>query len=260
MPSTTVQSDIEGLLCDSSGETASGCTVRKLLFSTGSPFARAVRITLDELELEYDRQELIAALSVGEMAAVTPTLQVPTFWDGDLTLWESGTIVEYLLSTYEQRSDNAPPLARTAFRRETEWRDRLIFSTIQTFGNAATTISQLTWTGITVEQNEHLSRSAERLTQILLWLEGQLNDAEPGFLPGCVSMQDIFLAAHIRFVQARPLGVDLQLPRYSKIDRLLGRLDERASFQSNPIWWWEPGVVGYKPDGTPIFDGKDPLS
>ena len=31
------------------------------------------------------------------------------------------------------------------------------------------------------------------------------------------------------------------------------RLDERDSFKANPIWWWEPGIVGYKPDGTPVF-------
>ncbi len=228
--------------------------MRKLLFSTGSPFARAVRITLDELDLEYDKHELIAALDVEEMAAVTPTLQVPTFWDGDLTLWESGTIVEYLLSTYRRRPDNTPPLAKNAIRKETEWRDRLIFSTIQTFGHSATTISQLTWAGVTVGQNDHLARSAERLTYILQWLEGQLDDAEVGFLPGCVSMHDIFLAVHVRFIQARPLGVELHLPAYRRIDRLLSLLDQRRSFQANPIWWWEPGIVGYKPDGTPVFE------
>ncbi|MCB1385749.1 MAG: hypothetical protein KDJ80_07390 [Nitratireductor sp.] len=67
-------------------------------------------------------------------------------------------------------------------------------------------------------------------------------------------MQDIFLVAHVRFVQARPLGVDLDLGPYPKITALLDRLDARASFKANPIWWWEPGVVGYQPDGTPIYE------
>ena len=97
-----------------------------------------------------------------------------------------------------------------------------------------------------------------KLTHILGWLEDQLRDGDSGFLPGCVSMQDVFLASHVRFVQARPLGVDLRISEYGKIDRLLTRLDERPSFQSNPIWWWEPGVVGYETDGTPVFEDKNP--
>ena len=140
------------------------------------------------------------------------------------------------------------------FGDEAKWRDKLIFSTVQTFGNAATTISQMTWTGVGVSDNAHLERSAEKLSHILQWLEDQLSSAEGGFLPGCLSMQDIFLAAHIRFVQARPLGVELNLTEFGKIKNLLQRLDERESFQANPIWWWEPGIIGYQSDGTPVYE------
>ncbi|WP_170341973.1 glutathione S-transferase domain-containing protein [Ruegeria arenilitoris] len=127
-----------------------------------------------------------------------------------------------------------------------------MFSTIQTFGNAATTISQMKWSGVGVDQNAHLQRSAEKLAHILGWLEDRLT-GEDGFVPGYLSMQDIFLAAHVRFVQARPLGVDLKLDRYGKVSALLDRLDARDSFKANPIWWWEPGVVSYEPDGTPVY-------
>jgi glutathione S-transferase len=227
------------------------------MYSLGSPFARAVRIVLDELALDYERQELMKALSIEEMAQATPTLQVPTLWDGDLAIWDSGMIVEYLLSTYPERPDRHPPLAHDAFRKEAQWHDRLLFSTIQTFGTAATTISQLTWTGVMVDTNDHLARSAQRLTQILLWLEENLKEADGGFMAGCVSMQDIFLASHIRFVQARPLGIELQMSSYPKIESLLLSLDARASFQANPIWWWEPGVAGYASDGTPLFEERN---
>ncbi len=227
--------------------------MRALLFTTGSPFARAVRIVLDELGLDYERREEITTPSAADRAAATPTLQVPTFWDGDLTLWESGTIAEYLLSAYPERPAADPPLAPAAFRADAEWRDKLVLSTIQTFGNAATTISQMTWTGVALQDNAHLRRSAEKLSHILGWLESQLPDGDSGFQPGCLSLHDIFLAAHVRFVEARPLGIELGLGDYAKVAALLGRLDERPSFRANPIWWWEPGVTGYEPDGTPIF-------
>lgn len=228
--------------------------MRALLFTTGSPFARAVRIALDELGLDYERREEITTPSAEERAAATPTLQVPTFWDGDQTLWESGTIVEYLLSTYPSRPAIEPPLAMHAFRPDNEWQDKLTFATIQTFGNAATIISQMKWSGVEAANNAHMKRSAEKLAHILGWLEGQIHQTATGFMPDCISMSDIFLAAHVRFVQARPLGIDLNLPRYPKIEALLDQLDGRKSFQTNPVWWWEPGVVGYQPDGTPVHN------
>ncbi len=230
--------------------------MRALLFTTGSPFARAVRIVLDELGLDYERREEITTPSVEERAAATPTLQVPTFWDGDQTLWESGTIVEYLLSTYQNRPATEPPLTQHAFRPDAVWHDKLVFSTIQTFGNAATTVSQMISSGVDVANSPHLKRSAEKLAHILAWLEGRSDDAAGGFQPDCVSMQDVFLAAHVRFVQNRPLGIDLGLGQYPKLEALLNRLDDRESFKANPIWWWEPGVVGYQRDGTPIFENE----
>lgn len=228
--------------------------MRRLLFTAGSPFARAIRIILDEIGLEYERIEEMTTPSAAQRAAATPTLQVPTFWDGNLTLWESGTIAEYLLATYSQRQNNDPPLADQAYRSDAIWQDKLVFSTVQTFGTAATTISQMTWTGVAVDGNAHLQRSAEKLIYILGWLETQLGENSLGFMPGCVSIQDIFLAAHVRFVQARPIGIDLGLNRYEKLSALVRSLDERASFKANPIWWWEPGVIGYEQDGTPVFD------
>ena len=224
--------------------------MRALLFTTGSPFARAVRVVLDELELDYERREEITTPSVKQRASATPTLQVPTLWDGDQTLWESGTIVEYLLSSYAHRPKTMPPLAECAFRSEAEWRDKLIFSTIQTFGNAATTISQMKWAGVGIRENGHLARSAEKLGHILRWLEDQLINANSGFFPDRVSMQDIFLAVHIRFVQARPLGIDLRLPEYGTIEKLLERLEGGSICIADTILLWELGVVGYQSDGS----------
>ena len=227
--------------------------MRKLLFTTGSPFARAVRIVLDEIGLDYERQEEITTPSVAERAAATPTLQVPTFWDGDLVLWESATIVEYLMSRYSDRAPVDPPLAGSAYRDGADhWADKLVMGTIQTFGTAATTISQMKWSGVPIEGNAHLSRSAEKLEHILGWLEGRIETDGEGLVPGVASAQDVFIACHVRFVQARPLGIELRLDRFPRLEALLDRLDRRPSFRANPVWWWEPGIVGYEPDGIPI--------
>ena len=230
--------------------------MRALLFTTGSPFARGVRIILDELELEYEKREEITTPTVEDRAAATPTLQVPTLWDDGNVLWESGLISEYLLSTYPQRPDVALPLTNTSWRINSEWQDRLTFATIQTLGSAATTISQLHWSGIPYKDNEFLTRCADRFPHLLLWLEERIVSQVEGFYSGAVSMQDIFLACHLRFVENRPLSLDPDLSSFPKIRSLVARMEQRQSFQKNPILWWEPGVIGYADDGkTPIFDG-----
>ncbi len=227
--------------------------MRALLFTTGSPFARAVRIVLDELSLEYEKREEITTPSVQERAAASPTLQVPTFWDGEVRLWESALIAEYLLHTYGNRPAAAPPLAERAWRLSHEWRDKLLLATIQTMGTAITTVSQMTWAGVAVGDNTHLTRSADRLPHAMKWLEDQLPDDRTGFLPGCLSLPDIFLACHLRFAENRPIGIDPRTSAHPRIAALLARLDQRQSFRANPVRWWEPGVTGYDAEGKPIY-------
>jgi len=229
--------------------------MRTLLFTTGSPFARGVRIILDELGLDYERKEEITTPSVEERASATPTLQVPTLWDGDTILWESGLIADYLLSTYAERPDTNPPLAVRAVRPDKEWVDKLVLATVQTLGAAATTISQMKWSGIAYTDNQFLTRSAERLPYLMKWFEDRLENEQQGFIEDNVSVQDIFLTCHLGFIANRPIGLDAELGKYPKIKAMVNRLNGRASFQDNPILWWEPGVIGYAEDGkTPVFD------
>ena len=232
-----------------------GENMRTLLFTTGSPFARGVRVILDELGLDYERREEITTPTVEERASASPTLQVPTLWDGDTTLWESGLIADYLLSKYPERPDAHPPLVASIARTENEWADKLILATVQTLGTAATIISQMKWSGIAYTDNEFLTRSAERLPYLMKWLEDNLANEQQGFIEGCVSVQDIFLTCHLGFIANRPIGLDPELGKYPKVNAMVGRMEERASFQDNPILWWEPGVIGYADDGkTPVFD------
>lgn len=227
--------------------------MRSLTFSTGSPFARAIRIILHELELHYVGEQLETAPTADQLGTATPTMQVPTLRDGDMTLWESGTIAEYLLTRYAERPAIDSPLASRPWRESHLWQDKLVFSTIQTFGAAATTVSQLTWTGVRVDNNAHLQRCAARMTHILDWLEDRIAPGDTGFFPGCLSIHDIFLTCHIRFVQARPLGLKPLLSRLRGVSRLVDQLDERPSFQANPVWWWDPDVIGYSTNGTPVY-------
>ena len=229
-------------------------STRALLFTSGSPFARAVRVTLDELGLEYERREEITTPSVEDRAQAVPTLQVPTLWDGDVHLWESGLIVEYLLSTYAAESDRESSLCANIGRSDNIWRDKLVLSTIQTLGAAGTTISQMKWGGVTIFDHDYLQRSADRFPYLMEWLEKQIPEKENGFISGCLSAQDIFFACHIDFILNRPLGLNPMIENYPKLAELVARLRQRKSFESNPILWWEPGVIGYESNNDPIYE------
>ena len=229
--------------------------MRALLYTTGSPFARGVRVVLEELGLPYERREEITTPTVEERATATPTLQVPTLWDGETVLWESGLIADYLLATYDERPDTNPPLASAVARPGNEWADRLVLATVQTLGTAATTISQMKWSGIDHDENEYLTRSAERLTHLMRWFEENLTDQQQGFFKDVVSVQDIYLTCHLSFMANRPIGLEPDFECFPKVKALVKRMEGRASFQTNPILWWEPGVIGYAEDGkTPVYD------
>ena len=135
--------------------------MRALLFTTGSPFARAVRVILHELGLDYERREEITTPTVAERASATPTLQVPTLWDGEIVLWESGLIADYLFNEYRARPSTSPPLAANFARAGSEWADKRVFATIQTLGAAAATISQMRWSGVAYHPSfDELARRA----------------------------------------------------------------------------------------------------
>jgi len=227
---------------------------RALLFTTGSPFSRIVRVVLDELGLDYERREEITTPTSERRAELTPTLQVPTFWDGDVHLWESGLIVEYLMANYEVSQEGNPPLAKSLARTESPWHDRLVASSIHTLGTSATIIGQMKWGGTSIEDSDYLAVCSEQFQYLLGWLEKQILTEGEGFQTGLLSIQDIALGCHFGYILNRPIGIDPKLENFPNIQRLIDYLNERESFKRNPILWWEPGVVGYAEDGvTPVY-------
>lgn len=220
--------------------------MRKLFYTTGSPFARAVRIVLAEKALPFERDETYTTPSVEERARTTPTLQVPTLIDGDITLWDSSVILEYLMATYPHPLAPErlhPPFATEYVRTDRLWRDRLVHATLQTFGVSTATVSQLQWSGIRHEDNGHGTRSVIRTQHLLDWFESELASTDDGFVPGVVSVQDVLLACWCQFIERRPLRFTWKAEHRSKVGGLVARLETRPSFQQEPALWWEPGVT-----------------
>jgi glutathione S-transferase len=219
--------------------------MRKLFFTTGSPFARAVRIVLVEKGLDFEREETVTTPSVEERAKITPTLQVPALIDGELTIWDSAVIIDYLMTNYPSvvAPEGMHSLAADYVRAAENWHDKLVLVTLLTFGESTTTVSQLQWSGIRYEENGHAARCAIRNQHLLDWFEAQLISTADGFVHGVVSAQDIFLTCFCQFIEKRPLRLSWDAPNRPKLASLVARLERRPSFQQEAALWWEPGVT-----------------
>lgn len=89
------------------------------------PGSRSVRIVwlLEELGLPYDLESMPLGdpkMRTPEYLSVHPAGRVPALVDGDVTLFESGAIVEYLLARYGN-GRMVPPVASDAFPLYLQW-------------------------------------------------------------------------------------------------------------------------------------------
>ena len=217
----------------------------RLRYTLGSPFARAVRIVLAEMGLDHERTEEGGAATAAERSVDSPTLQVPSLIDGNLKLWDSLVIIEYLLTRYgSARPPGAqPPFAATLVREGREIEDRLQLATLQTLGAAVTNVSQFTWTGESFDPrlaagNLFVARNKDRLPYLLDWAEAELAGPSEGFVPRFVSVQDILLAVPLTFIDKRPIGLDWRSDERPKISALVERLEARPSFlETAPASW-----------------------
>jgi glutathione S-transferase len=71
----------------------------KLYYVVGSPNCRKVHAVIDHLDLEVQfeyRDFFTGELRLPEYLDINPNAMVPTLVDGDLVLWESNAIIQYL--------------------------------------------------------------------------------------------------------------------------------------------------------------------
>lgn len=215
---------------------------RRLFYTVGSPYARAVRIVLQEKQLPCQAIVDDGSFTLEDRLRITPTLQVPALIEQGRTLWDSAVILEYLTEHYATPAagPDQPPYAEHFIRPDHALEDRRLTASLQTLTASVATVSQLQWSGVRHEDNDFAGRNAARLQTLLHWCESQLPDDGGGFLPGVVSAQDVMLATTLMFVDHRPLRLTWRRAERPRIAALHDRLAARQSFRDNPIVWWQP--------------------
>lgn len=203
-----------------------------LIHSRDSPYARRVRIVLAELGLSYDSRLHPTVYAIPELAALAPTLRIPVWQDDQGTLFDSGLIVEYLLSRYgagaagdaPRSAGVLPPLARALRRPERLWADGKLLATVDDLTDAGFLLRQLALSGVEEEAVRYLQRVRQRIASTLDWLEAQA--APQGFLPGVFSMPDVWLVCALEWAEFRGTYAWRGRP---KLEAMMARLAARPS-------------------------------
>lgn len=206
--------------------------MRKLWFSEGSPFARKVRIVLAEKGLEYEKDVLNGIRPADTHRTMHPGLMVPVLVDGDITLFESNLIIDYLLRTYPENPPDMPrpPLVSSLTRPEKHWDDAKTLAILETMINSIANFKLMRDEGATPERFPYLQRHLDRIESCLAWLEER---AMPeGFVPGWFSIMDINLICPVMYAEKRKI---FELRGKPKLTEIIARFSGRPSIASTPV-------------------------
>lgn len=190
-----------------------------------APRTRSVRILwlLEELGVPYTIEKVAFAPQPMPFAQATPFGKVPALEDGEVSMFESGAMVEYLLERYGQ-GRLAPsignPAERAAFL---QW---LHYSESTVLGLIAPVI----WFVIyrkDAEQNAHIIADAKaRAATALDFLERHIGDKDYLLASG-FSAADIMMG----FTLGAARNFGMLDERFTRLHAYLARLEARPAFQ-----------------------------
>ncbi len=191
-----------------------------------SPYAQKVKIALREKGLEFSAPlpaDLGSGRTAADFARANPRAEVPALLDGDVTVWDSTIILEYLEDAFPTPALRpASPAERARARMIEEAMDTHFeaitwaLSEVQNFGRADG-----------AEAARLMARGADEIAAWHAWLEGELGTA-PYFNGSTFGWGDLavvpFLNGAAGFGHAPAVA--------SALGRWFARVNERASVAS----------------------------
>ncbi len=212
----------------------------QLYYLPGSPFARIARSLVLEMRLDCLQIE-DQGYPPQQVAEINPAMQVPTLIDKERRLFGTRLIADYLfhLGTDLERSET-PPLASAPLGGEDPWRDDQVLTALDALLSSLVTRSYLIWTKAAHQPGADIpldmaARELKRSLSLLDWLEEEAT-AE-GFLPGCLSLQDIWLIATLEWTEAR-----IPIPWRARpcLEAIHARYYDRESLRATRPTPWQP--------------------
>jgi glutathione S-transferase len=178
----------------------------------------------EELELPYQRHDaggLFGVTDKDEYLARNPTGLVPTITDGDLTLWESNTIVRYLSARYGAGSLWPEDPAKRALA--DKWMDYQLGTLFPAFRDA---LIGLVRTAPENRNPEKISAAVRATAGVIPVLDAHLEDNE--YVAGSpLTMGDIALGSLVY----RWFELDIDRPDLPALRAWYERLADRPAYQ-----------------------------
>ncbi|MBO6774895.1 MAG: glutathione S-transferase family protein [Marinibacterium sp.] len=191
-----------------------------------APQSRAVRAAwaMEELGIDYEVERYSVGdpnLRTPEFRAKNPNGRVPTLIDGDITLHESGAIVEYLLAKYSDGS-LVPDVSTAQYPQYLQWFHYTEGMIMPQINNLVVETKLLP---PEKSSEVHARRATKLLTQILAAVDAQM--AGRDYIIGDFSGADLMIGHAV--VMAGRLGADMSA--YDNLRAYVERIEARPAFQ-----------------------------
>lgn len=134
-----------------------------LLGSQTSPFARRVRMLLEEIPYEFKEINVFETEDGLHLNKITPLNQIPVLIDGDMKVWDSRQIFNYLNLTH--RFENM------------SWEDENTLTAIDGAMNSAVNLLLMKRSGMKIDEPYmFVSRQKDRIESVLDYLKPYLQN------------------------------------------------------------------------------------
>jgi len=194
----------------------------KVLGRQTSGNVQKVLFMLEEIGTPYTREDYGRQFNntqTPEYLTLNPNGKVPTVVDGNVTIWESNTILRYLAAKYAPQMNGANPAEASDVERWMDW----LLASVNTAYVAVFKEAQKP----AGERGADFAVQGKELAAALAIADAHLKGKD-WFALGRLTIADIALAPIFK----RCLGFPIERPVFTELDRWMGVIAGRPAFQS----------------------------
>lgn len=172
---------------------------------TDCPFCWKVRIALAEQNIEHQQVDTVLGEKHPEIQRLSPTGTVPVLSDGELAVWESAVILDYIDARYAPgRLISDEPVTAARERLLQAYSDKIVGGCLKDIVFEKRSRPEREW------DREKLREGELRWRDCQGWLERQLADRH--YFGEGYSVADCALAARFGVAEAYGVGVNEDFP------------------------------------------------
>jgi glutathione S-transferase len=204
----------------------------RLYQRTDCPFCWKVRLALVELNIEFETVDTALGEKHEEVMRLSPTGTVPVLVDGDLSIWESGVILDYLDHHYGAGALYPADTAEQCHTRLLHaYSDKVVGGCVKDLVFEKRSKPESQWNAEVIEQ------SLANWQKCLDWLEPYFSGHFAGHSPDAgLSAADCAIAARLGVAAAYGVAVTSRHPNlYTWYEQVIARPQWQTAYPTSFI-------------------------